>query len=278
MRLSQLRIDPAQLDAIFFTHMHNDHTEGFVDLIEQRWMFNGEEPKIDVICSCDVTSALGVTLSCRKFTEHVADAFVYSGEIAQRHSEIASRTVGGPADLIHTITFTPRDDPQVVWSRGEVRVSAIRSTHVAGHVSYRVDTAAGSVVIGGDGGNDILMPPRASSTSDQVERLAQGTDIIVHSTVHPVLAPDKGSGFFPHAYYRQSTASDLGAMAQRAGAKHLVLTHLIPAVGAERQGPFKIPGGPLSEADYVKAVRNGGFTGHVLVGTDLASIRLPSTD
>ena len=37
------------------------------------------------------------------------------------------------------------------------------------------------------------------------------SDIIVHSTIHPVMAPDKGSGFFPHAYYRQSNAFDLGA-------------------------------------------------------------------
>jgi ribonuclease Z len=84
-----------------------------------------------------------------------------------------------------------------------------------------------------------------------------------------------GSGFFPHAYYRQSTASDLGAMAQRVGAKYLVLTHLIPALGAQQQGPFKIPGGPLTEADYVRAVQAGGYTGHVVVGTDLATIRLP---
>jgi ribonuclease Z len=41
----------------------------------------------------------------------------------------------------------------------------------------------------------------------------------------------------------QSTATDIGAMAKRAGAKHLMLTHLIPLIGAERQGPWKIPGG-----------------------------------
>jgi len=276
MRLSQLRIDPVQLDAIFFTHMHNDHTEGFPDLIEQRWMFNGEGPKLYVVCSADVTSSAGVTLSCQRFIAHVADAFIHSGEIAQRHSEIAARTAGGPADLLHTITFAPGGESQVVWSLGDVRVSAIRSTHVAGHVSYRVDTPAGSVVIGGDAGNDILAPPRPSSTSEQVERLAKGADVIVHSAMHPVLGPDRGSGFFPHAYYRQSTAADLGAMAKRAGTKYLVLTHLIPALGAARQGPFKVPGGPLTEADYVRAVRDGDFTGRVLIGRDLSSIRLPA--
>jgi ribonuclease Z len=258
--------------------MHNDHTEGFADLIYLRWMFHGIGPKLDTVCTADTVSALGITLSCSKFAAHVADAFIYSGEVAQRHSEIASRTAGGPADLLHTITFAPRDEPQVVWSRGDVKVSAIRSTHIAGHVSYRVDTPAGAVVIGGDAGSDIIAPPRPSSTSEEVEQLAKGADVIVHSTVHPVLGPDKGSGFFPHAYYRQSTASDLGAMAQRIGAKYLLLTHLIPALGAERQGPFTIPGGPLTEEDYVKAAQEGGFTGHVVVGTDLASIRLPARD
>jgi ribonuclease Z len=65
-------------------------------------------------------------------------------------------------------------------------------------------------------------------------------------------------------------------MAKRAGAKYLVLTHLIPAIGAERQGPWKISGGPVTEADYRKAVQESGFTGNTIVGTDLASIRLPA--
>ena len=276
MRLSQLGIGPEQLNAVFFTHLHNDHTEGFADLVQLRWMFWGTGPKIEAICSSDAISPLGVTLSCKKFTAHIADAFIQSGEVAQRHSEIAARTAGGPADLIDTITFEAKDQPQIVWTSGDVKVSAIRSTHIVGHVSYRADTPAGSVVIGGDAGNDVPLPPRSSSASDQVEKLAKGADIIVHSTIHPILGPDKGSGFFPHAYYRQSNAFDLGAMAQRAGVKHLMLTHLIPPVGAYRQGPFKVPGGPLTEADYRNAARDGGFTGNIIVGTDLASLRLPT--
>jgi ribonuclease Z len=275
MRLSQLGVGPQQLNAVFFTHMHDDHTQGFADLVQLRW-FYGTGPKFDAVCSSDIVSPQGFTVSCRKFVIHVADAFIQSGEIAQRHSEVAERTAGGPADLINTITFDAKDEPQEVWSSGDVRVSAIRSTHISGHVSYRVDTPAGSVVIGGDAGNDVISPPRASSTSDQVEKLAKGADIIVHSTIHPIMGPDKGSGFFPYAYYRQSSASDLGAMAKRAGAKHLMLTHLIPPIGADRQEPFKVPGKPLTEADYRKAAQDGGFTGNIIVGTDLASLRLPA--
>jgi len=278
MRLSQLGIFPAQLDAIFFTHMHSDHTEGFAELVQLRWMFNGEGPRLDAVGSSDVASPGGATLSCSKFISHVADAFIHSGEIAQRHSEIASRGVGGPAELINTITCALADEPRVVWSRGDVRVSAVRSTHIAGHTSYRVDTPAGSVVIGGDACNDRVAPPRVFSTSDQVEKLSMGADIIAHSAIHPLMAPDKGSGLFPHAFYRQSTASDLGAMAQRTGARYLLLTHLIPALGAERHGPFKVSGGPLRKTDYSKAARDGGFTGQIIVGTDLASVRLPANE
>src|SRR5216117_1238948 len=182
LRLSQLNVTPVQLDAVFFTHMHGDHTEGFADIMMLRWYFKG--PKIDIVCSADATSPRGHANSCRKFVLHAADAFLQSGEIAERRSEDNARLAGGPADLTNVITFEPKDEPQGVWSFGDVKLSAIRSTHTAGHASYRVDTPAGSVVIGGDASNDVPLPPRASSTSDQVERLAKGVDIIVHSTIH----------------------------------------------------------------------------------------------
>src|SRR2546430_5514327 len=82
MRLSQINVTPVHLNAIFFTHMHGDHTEGFADVMMLRWYFKG--PKIDIVCSSDATSVLGNTNSCRKFVMHVADSFLQSGEIAER--------------------------------------------------------------------------------------------------------------------------------------------------------------------------------------------------
>jgi len=73
-----------------------------------------------------------------------------------------------------------------------------------------------------------------------------------------------------------TTIADAAAL-RDIGAKHLMLTHLIPPLGAERQGPFGVPGGPLTKAAYRQAAEDGGFTGHIVVGTDLASIRLPES-
>ena len=65
-------------------------------------------------------------------------------------------------------------------------------------------------------------------------------------------------------------------MAQRDGVKYLMLTHLAPSLGAPMQGTLKVPGGPLTEQAYRKAAQDGGYTGNIVVGTDLASVKLPA--
>jgi ribonuclease Z len=275
-RLSQLGVTAGQLNAVFLTHMHSDHTEGLADVLLLRWNYNSQGPKLAIVCSTDAKSPLGHTLSCSNYVARIGEAFIVSGEVAQRRAEDKSRLAGGPADIADVVTFAPSNEPHAVWSSGVVKVTAIRSTHIPGHASYRVDTPAGSVVIAGDAGNDKFDLPRPSSTSDQVERLAQGVDIIVHSTMHPVMGPDRDSGMPAPVYHRQAGTADLGAMAKRTGAKHLMLTHLAPAVGAVRHGPYKVPDGPLTEEHYAKVVGDAGFAGNVVVGRDLATVRLPS--
>jgi len=274
-RLSQAGTPVGKLNSIFLTHMHSDHTEGLADMLQLRWHFNSAGAKVDLVCSDDASSPAGHTLSCRKFAAHIGAALIESGEMAQRLAENKKRLPGGPAELINMLAFKPTQEPTQVWESGDVKVSAIASRHIPGHVSYRVDTPAGSVVIGGDAGNDAAKPPRTSSTSEQVEKLSRGADVIVHSTIHPVMGPDNTSGFPAPIYFRQSTATDLGALAARVGAKHLLLTHLIPPMGAARQGPYPIPGGGLTEDDYKSAVTEGGFKGNIVVGTDLVTLQLP---
>jgi ribonuclease Z len=90
------------------------------------------------------------------------------------------------------------------------------------------------------------------------------------------MGPDHDSGMPAEVFNRQSSTSDLGALAQRVNAKHLILTHLGPSIGAALQGDLKVPGGPLTAADFRKAAEKGGFTGNIIVGTDLTSLRLPA--
>jgi len=281
-RLSQIGISPVQLDAVFLTHLHSDHTEGLAGLLQYRWHFLGGP--LDVICSGDATASMPPperTMSCRKLVAHTADAMIASGEIAQRIAENNKRHVDGPATLgrLHPVEIPHPDRPgHVVWQSGEVSVTAIGTTHIAGSLAYRVNTPAGAVVIGGDAGNSKPAPPRDSSTSETVELLAAGADILVHSVVHTAFAPGAGSTFPPPIYFRQSNAPDLGAMAERAGVRHLVLTHLIPALDSPSHGPFQVPGGSLNSDDFASAVRESGFNGDLQVGKDLLTLRLTATN
>jgi len=272
-QLSRIGVPVARLDGVFLTHMHSDHVEGLADMAQLRWHFRSQGPKLPLICAEDTPSPAGHTMSCTALAARIGDPLIASGEMAQRLAENPKRLPGGPAELLEVTTFAGGGEPVEVWAKGDVTVSAVFTRHVAGHASYRVDTPAGSVVIGGDAGNDRPVPPRDSSTSAQVEALATGADVIVHSTIHPVMGPDGTTGFPPMIYHRQSTARDLGAMAERAGSANLMLTHLIPPVGAARQGIYPLPA-PLTVADYEGAAREGGYAGNVVVGADLAVLRI----
>ncbi|MGV3634843.1 MAG: hypothetical protein ACO1NY_10885, partial [Pseudorhodoplanes sp.] len=87
VRLSQIPVSVGDIDAIFFTHMHSDHTDGFADMMQLRWHYESMRPKLDVVCAADATSPFGHVISCRKFAENIGSVFLQSGEIAQRHAE-----------------------------------------------------------------------------------------------------------------------------------------------------------------------------------------------
>ena len=215
------------------------------------------------------------TMSCQRFANHIADAALYAGEITQRSSESKKRNSKGPHDLINVITVDLPYEPKIVWQSGDVIVRAIVSSHIPGNLSYRVDSPAGSVVIGGDAGNINTMPPRENSTSKSVELLSKNADVLVHSTIHTAIGPENGSTFPAPIFYRQSTSIDLGALAKRANVSHLMLTHLVPAIGATKLGIHPVPGGALTEKDYLESTLKSGYKGKIYVGKDLMTLRLP---
>jgi ribonuclease Z len=113
MRLEQIEVQAAQLDAVFLTHMHSDHLEGFSDIVQMRWMFGlPGQPKLDVVCGEDARTSSGLTLSCSKFVAHINDAYEKSGETAYRKDEMTGVIdPAGPIAGLNVVTFSPMDDP-----------------------------------------------------------------------------------------------------------------------------------------------------------------------
>ena len=240
--------------------------------------FGPPNQPIDIVCSEDFTNPQnGVTSSCEGLVNAIGAPMIASGEVAQRvaESNIPKRKSGGPSELANVMTFT-LPTRQTVWTSvdNQVTVEAVGSTHIGGHASYRVNTPVGSVVIGGDAsdGDDFA---RGVSTSEEVEALAQGADILVHSAIHPVFGPNGGSTYPQPFYARQSNSEDIGSMADRAGVGAVLLTHMIPSIGSKTFGIWDVPNGGLSAQKWEKSVQNGGFSGKIVAGEDLETYRIP---
>ena len=172
-------------------------------------------------------------------------------------------------------TAMPVIGSQLVWSSGDVKVSAIRSTHIAGHASYRVDTPAGSVVIGGDAGNDVPLPPRSSSTSEQVEKLAKGRRC--DRALYDPSGHGAGEGQWIFTARLFSTKQCFRSRHHgQACRRKISNAHAHdPATRGREAGTVQDSRGPANRRGLPKAVEDSGFTGKTIVGTDLLTLRLP---
>ncbi len=124
----------------------------------------------------------------------------------------------------------PAMDPFEVFTDENIRVTAILVDHhqVFPALAYRFDTPDGSVVFSGDTGNN---------TKGNLQKLADGADILVHEVIDPVWIDMKfgnvtnGSqmaALRTHMYASHTTIRDAGTVATECHVKTLVLNHIVP--------------------------------------------------
>ena len=120
---------------------------------------------------------------------------------------------------------------------------------------YRFDARDRSIVISGD-----------TAPSDNLIKLAQGADVLVHDALYAPAVDRLVGGVANAATLKQSimshhtSAEDAGRIAQAAGVKTLVLSHFVPA-----EDPA------VSDQMWIDAARVH-FRGTVIVGKDLMEI------
>ena len=148
--------------------------------------------------------------------------------------------------------------PFEVYRDENVVVSATLVDHGAMKPSfgYRFDTADGSIAFSGD-----------TTVCPNVIELARGVDILVHealdlrwaNALFPSPMTDAQKAKLNHLTYAHTPVQQVGAIAQAAGAKMLVLSHL---------APFDLP-----EQEWLREVK--GFDGRVVVAKPAGAIDLP---
>ena len=241
LRLADAGLAPQDLTALFVTHVHSDHVVDLVDVALTRWIFQQLRP-------VEPLTIVAPEGPAARFVERMLDGF--DDDVAARMAEVLDEP---PA--VDLRPFPVTTSPTTVWVSpdGEVTVAAVRVHHepVVGAVAFRVDTPAGSVVISGD-----------TSVYDEVEHLAAGADLLVHEACRTAAMRDVIVGTsFEQVFSYHADTHELGALAERAGVGHLLLTHLIPP-----------PSDELGAAAFADDVRTGGYTGEVTVGEDLLTL------
>lgn len=243
IRLAEAGTPPPLLTALFITHVHSDHLVDLADVAITRWV----QQRLYRTGALTVHAVEG---GAARFVRRMLEPF--DDDIAVRHQHVGD---GHPE--VDLRTFDVPHQPVEVWRSADgavvVESVAVRHEPVPEAVAYRVTTPEGVVVISGD-----------TRVCAEVESFSANADIVVHEACRttPMKAAISGTVFETIFSYHADSVP-LGAMAQRAGIRHLVLTHLIPQ-----------PTTPDEEAAFKEDVRQGGFTGVVSVGRDLMTFVL----
>jgi len=233
-RLTAAMAPVQTLDVLLLTHHHSDHLTGLADLVLSRWLAGA--PRTTIVAPAGPTA---------RFAAGILDQ--WQDDIAVRIEHAGHD--GSPS--VDVVTFEPSSSPSEVWHSGAVSVTAVSVHHepVLPAVAYRIDGPSGSVVVSGD-----------TTVCSEVELLATDVDVLVHEVRLRAFAEQSvGTHYEPIAGYH-ADAVDLGASAERAGVGHLVLTHYIPIPVNGHQA-------------FVDEVRSGGYSGRLIAGDDLTTVR-----
>jgi ribonuclease BN (tRNA processing enzyme) len=119
--------------------------------------------------------------------------------------------------------------------------------------AFRFETEDGSIVFSGD-----------TSPSENLVELAADADVLVHEAIdgqayealYPQPRTPEQEALLQHLLGAHTTIEDVGPVAERAGARTLVLNHLAPA------------NSPVSRWEQAQ----DGFSGRLVVGADLEQI------
>jgi ribonuclease BN (tRNA processing enzyme) len=228
----------ATLRNVFITHHHSDHNADYGNLIWLAWTA-GLRTRVDTWGPPPLAemTRLFFEMNAYDITTRIADE---------------GRPPLAPLVHVHELDGAGR-----VMQDENVRVTAalVRHPPVVPSFGYRFDAPDRSIVISGD-----------TAPSAELVQLARGADVLVHEALHPagvkrlIARVPNAPTLERHLLAHHTSAEDAGRLAQAAGVKMLVLSHLVP------------PDDPaITDEMWIEDARRH-FRGPVVLGKDLLEL------
>lgn len=204
---------PSDLDALVFSHLHSDHMMDYARLIHARWDMKAAD--IPVYGPAPIKE-----ITARLFGPSGAFAFDLAARTEFKGSQQVWLDRGGTLPRAW-----PRPEITEIrrnWTGelGGIRIEAFEVPHAQPWLTclgFRVEAEGKSFVYSGDAG-----------LCKSLESAAAGADLLLHwcyrndgETLHPEIDP------------LAPTPQEIAAVAERAGVKHLILTHFRAQMDSE---------------------------------------------
>jgi len=210
IRLNQAGTPANEIDALFFTHLHSDHTVGMPDLWLTGWFLGRDHP-------LKVWGPPGT----REMAEHLSQAYKFDVETREHTENLPPK--GAELDAKEV-------EQGEIYVHGPLRVSAFLVDHgpVKPAFGYRIDYLGHAVVISGD-----------TKFSQNLVDFSKGADCLIHVAW---LAQAKS----PEPLRTIASGEDAGRVFAAVKPKLAVVYHykdddgLADAVRAHYQGQFVI--------------------------------------
>ena len=214
-KLGAMGFPMGRLEATFLTHLHSDHLDGLGELMLQAWMAGGRDTPLPIYGP--------------NGTDRVVSGFMQAYEIDRgyriaHHGPGVARPggFGGEARIIRS---------GLVFEDDGLAIRAMKVDHapVDNALAFRINYKGRVIVISGDTG-----------FSQGLARFSEGADVIFHEALNPDMIGKLGQTLAARGnadaakimadipdYH--ATPQEAARVAQMAGAKMLVLYHLVPA-------------------------------------------------
>ncbi len=248
VNLTKANINPMRVKHLFFTHLHWDHMCDFGYLVISTWNCGRSHP-LKVFGPKGTKSMAESSV----YGTHKADVDFVRGYIAALPPHITNKPTADPAveavDI--DVGFTLETDS---WKVIAGRVDHHQRVGMPS-VGYRVESEYGVVAISGD-----------TAPSEGMIELAKGADVLIHEAafLEEIIEARQ--------MWSHSGSGGAGRVAQAAGVKKLVLTHLGPYTSTDAAvemasmyyGPRRGP----EIWDQIVAEARKEFDGQIILGSD----------
>lgn len=258
-KLLRMGFPADRMRAAFLTHLHSDHIDGLGELMLQAWIAGSRSTPLPVYGPQGTEKVLAGFAQAYGIDEGF--------RVAHHGTKVANPAGYGGAAMILPVPLTSA----VAYEANGVRISVIKVNHapVAPAFGYRIDYKGRSVSISGD-----------TIYSQEFTGASKGVDVMLHEAMNKDMVAEMGAAMDRHGRTAtarimrdiqgyHATPADAARSAQGAGAKALVLYHLVPGPPSRYFDAAFLGDAPSQFGGEIKVGRDGLIVSLLAGSTDI---------